>query len=131
MQLCFSVCITKVNVISKEISSFLLVCCSYTNSKSIDTEQLAEHQMIDNINPAVLSIGDLVERAAPRLGRALPRFGRASPRLGRRALLHSFSHLNSLDPYYIENNDEMDDSLQELDSFVNGKRAAPRLGRSI
>ncbi len=110
---------------------FLLVCCSCINSKSTDAEQLTEHQIIDSIYPAVLYTDDLVERAAPRLGRASPRLGRASPRLGRRNPSYILSRLNHAGRYYIGDDEAINDYPLDIDSSINEKRAAPRLGRSV
>ncbi|CAF0797594.1 unnamed protein product [Rotaria sordida] len=113
------------------LATILFVCCSCINSKPTDFEQLNEHQMLDSIYPTILFTDDLVERAAPRLGRASPRLGRASPRLGRHIPAHILSHLNHADRYYIGDDDATYDYPLEVDSSLNGRRAAPRLGRSV
>jgi len=113
------------------IATILLVCCSCINSKPTNTEQLTEHQFIDSLYPAVLYTDDLVERAAPRLGRASPRLGRASPRLGRHTPAYVLSGLNHAGRYYIGDDDAINDYPLEIDSSINEKRAAPRLGRSV
>lgn len=86
---------------------------------------------MDNFYPAIIFSDDLVERAAPRLGRASPRLGRASPRLGRYAPANSFSHLIHAGRYYVGDDDQMNDYPLEFYPTTSGKRAAPRLGRSI
>ncbi|CAF0967918.1 unnamed protein product [Rotaria magnacalcarata] len=110
------------------LATIFFVCCSCIHSKPTDFEQLTEQQVIDNIYPAILVTDDIVERAAPRLGRASPRLGRASPRLGRHAAI---SRLNHAGRYYIGDDDAVYDSPLEFDSSIDGKRAAPRLGRSV
>ena len=73
---------------------------------------------------------NLFERASPRFGRASPRFGRAAPRFGRRATTFLIPRLNHAGRYYAGDDD---DSLTDdaVDAWMNEKRAAPRLGRSV
>ncbi|CAF2854908.1 unnamed protein product [Rotaria sp. Silwood2] len=113
------------------LATILFVCCSCINSKPTDLEQLTEHQMHDSIYPAILFTDDFVERAAPRLGRASPRLGRASPRLGRHTSAHIRSNLNHAGRYYIGDDGATYDYPLELESSIDGRRAAPRLGRSV
>jgi hypothetical protein len=112
---------------------FKLVCCSCINSKSIDVDQLSEHQTNDNYYPSILFAGDsnFVERAAPRLGRASPRLGRASPRLGRRTGPLSASRFNHAGRYYNSDDDATNDYQYDIEPSAQEKRAAPRLGRAI
>ena len=109
--------------------SFHLVCSTCVHSKSIDVDQLSEHQVADSFYPNIFFAddSDLVVRASPRLGRASPRLGRASPRLGRRA----HSRLNHAGRYYNGDDDATDDYQNEIDSSMPERRASPRLGRSV
>jgi len=112
---------------------FKLVCCSCINSKSIDVDQLSEHQTIDNYYPSNLFADDsnFVERAAPRLGRASPRLGRASPRLGRRTGPLPVSRFNHAGRNYNSDDDATNDYQYDIELSAQEKRAAPRLGRAI
>ncbi|CAF0733670.1 unnamed protein product [Adineta steineri] len=122
------------------LAALLFVCCSSINSKSIDVDQSSEHQMIDSFYPNSLFVedSDMVERAAPRLGRASPRLGRASPRLGRAsprlgrnaaASLHS--RLSHAGRYYNGDEDTTNDNQYDIESIMQERRAAPRLGRAV
>ncbi|UJR23371.1 hypothetical protein I4U23_026380 [Adineta vaga] len=113
------------------IATVLFVCFVCINSKPTDVDQLNEHQILDSLYPTIVFSDDIVERAAPRLGRASPRLGRASPRLGRHAPTYVLSRLNHAGRYYIGDEDGASDYALELDSSINEKRAAPRLGRSV
>jgi hypothetical protein len=121
--------------------SFQLVCVSCIESRYIDDiEQLTDHQSIDHYNPRLFYADDLslVERASPRLGRAAPRFGRAAPRFGRaaprfgrRAAGLLLSRLNHAGRYYVGDDDDVNNDNLDTDSWINEKRASPRLGRSV
>ena len=113
--------------------SVSLVCCTCAHSKSIDVDQLSDRQLIDSLYPKILFAddSDLVERAAPRLGRASPRLGRASPRLGRRAAALAHSRLNHAGRYYNGDDDAADEYQFDIESSMQERRAAPRLGRAV
>ncbi|UJR25527.1 hypothetical protein I4U23_006873 [Adineta vaga] len=111
----------------------LIICCTCVQSKSIDTDQLSDRQMIGDYYPNFLFAddSDLVVRASPRLGRASPRLGRASPRLGRRTAAFAHSRLNHADRYHNGEDDDTDDYQNESESSLIERRASPRLGRSV
>jgi len=136
------VCINRIDLIDRKVLLLfvfnLLVCCSCINSKPTDVEELTEHEFINRLYPAIVVSDDIVERAAPRLGRASPRLGRASPRLGRasprlgrHAPAYILSGLNHAGRYYVGDDDVTNDYPLEIESLINEKRAAPRLGRSV
>ena len=93
--------------------------------------------MSEYLYPTVLFADDLnvMERAAPRYGRAAPRYGRAAPRFGRRETTLLLSRMNHAGRYHLDEDDDdaetKYDSPTDIDSWIYGKRAAPRYGRSI
>ena len=82
--------------------------------------------MLDNYYPNILFTdhSNIVERAAPRLGRA-------SPRLGRRTAAYMLSRINHAGRYHNSDYDATNDYLDDVENSMQGRRAAPRLGRSI
>ncbi|CAF2315860.1 unnamed protein product [Rotaria sp. Silwood2] len=115
------------------LTAIIIACCSCIHSKPIDLDRLEEHQLINNYYPTILSRyhSDFVQRAAPRLGRASPRLGRAAPRLGRHAVDIMRSRLNHVGQYYNANDDATNEYPYDIDSSIEERRAAPRLGRAI